>query len=253
MVPDTTGHFLASDACRCRTSANSAIDGTERAEGDGRSGVSLMRNPRRDELGDLMQADRRAEQDRQHDRRADAEAAPHAFRQVALQHRLVRMQRIVIDGDDGAGRIFRDGLGDLEISEVLADADAVVAQLPAGDGIFVDDVGEVALLEAMPALAVAVDHLDLAHLGFRDHHLARRSTAIRARRAPAATCRRRQREAARAGRAASHRRTTADQAARLFPQRRLAISTPTPRPRVQRVRCGFTSPASAPARCRRRS
>ena len=64
----------------------------------------------------------------------------------------LRMQWIVVDGDDGADRIFRDGLGDLEISEVLADADAVVAQFLARDGIFVDDVGEVALLEAMPLL-----------------------------------------------------------------------------------------------------
>jgi hypothetical protein len=61
---------------------------------------------------------------------------------------MVRMQRIVIDGDDGADRIFRDGFGDLEISAILADADAVVAQLAARDGIFVDDIGEVALLES---------------------------------------------------------------------------------------------------------
>ena len=39
------------------------------------------------------------------------------------------MQRIVIDGDDRADRIFRDGLGDLEVAAILADADAVVAQL----------------------------------------------------------------------------------------------------------------------------
>jgi hypothetical protein len=47
---------------------------------------------------------------------------PHMpFRQVALQHRLVRMQRIVIDGDDGVDRIFGDGFGDLEISAILAE------------------------------------------------------------------------------------------------------------------------------------
>ena len=42
----------------------------------------------------------------------------------------------------------------------------------ARDGIFVNDVGEVALLGAVPLLPVAVDHLDLAHLGSGDHHLA---------------------------------------------------------------------------------
>ena len=126
--------------------------GAESGEGHGRRGIAMLRNPGRDEFGDLMQADRRAEHDRQHDRRADPEAAPQALRQVALQHRFARMQRIVIDRDDGADRIFRDGFGDLEISEVLADADAVVAQLPARDRIFVDDVGEVALFEAMPLL-----------------------------------------------------------------------------------------------------
>src|SRR6185369_1913952 len=72
----------------------------------------------------------------------------------------------------GADRIFRDGFGDLEISAILADADTVVAQLAARDGIFVDDVGEVALLEAMPLCPVAVDHLDLAYLGLRNYHLA---------------------------------------------------------------------------------
>ena len=120
-----------------------------------------------------MQADRRTEHDRQHDRGTYTEAAPHALRQVALQHRLVRMQRIVIDGDDGADRIFGDGLGDLEISEVLTDTDAVVAQLPARNRIFVDDVGEVAFLEAVPLCPVAVDHLGLAQFGLRNHHLAR--------------------------------------------------------------------------------
>ena len=153
IVPDTTGHFLASDAWRCSDQREQRDHEAERAQGDDRRRRLLgFAESRRDEFRELMQADRRTEHDRQHDRRADAEAAPQALRQVALQHRLVRMQRIVIDGDDGADRIFRDGFGDLEISEVLADADAVVAQLLAGDGIFVDDVGEVALLEAMPLL-----------------------------------------------------------------------------------------------------
>jgi hypothetical protein len=84
------------------------------------------------------------------------------------------MQRIIIDGDNGADRILRNRLGDLEIAAVLADADAIVAQLLAGDGIFVDDVGEVALLGAVAVFPVAVDHPGLAHFGLRDHHLARR-------------------------------------------------------------------------------
>jgi hypothetical protein len=60
----------------------------------------------------------------------------------------------------------------VEIAAVFADADAVVAQPGAGDGIFVNDVGEVALLGAVAVFAVAVDHPDIAHFGFRHHHLA---------------------------------------------------------------------------------
>ena len=80
--------------------------GAESAEGNGRCGIPMLRKPRRDELGDLMQADRRAEHDRKHDRRADPKTAPHALRQVALKHRIVRMARVVIDSDDLADRIF---------------------------------------------------------------------------------------------------------------------------------------------------
>ena len=251
IVPVTTGHFIASDACRCSTSANSAIDSSERAEGDGRRGVPLLRNSRRHELGDRMQADRRTEHDRQHDGRADAEAAPHALRQIALQHRLVRMQRVVKDGDDGADRIFGDGFGNLEISKILADADAVVAQLAAGDGIFVDDVGEVAFLEAMPPGPVAVEHLDLANLGLRHHHLARG-------RRPFARGAHLQRlvnggSEEQPERGEQHRVDEPRQVRQhgLFPQRQLALDTMPP-PRVHQC-CGFTLPASAPARCRRRS
>ena len=218
MVPGTTGHFLASEAWRCSASPNSAIRNPNAPKATTNGDTLGFARCVRCEFGQLMQADRRAEHDRQHDRRADAEAAPHALRQVALQHRLVRMQRIVIDGDDGADRIFRDGLGDLEISAILADADAVVAQLPAGDGIFVDDVGEVALFEAMPVFPVAVDHLDLAHFGLRDHHLARGRRPLARGARPAASCRRRHRGSARAGRAASHRRTTADRAQAFPPE-----------------------------------
>jgi len=47
------------------------------------------------------------------------------------------MARIVIDGDDAAGGIFRQLLGDPEIAEILADRDAIRAQLAGIDGIFV--------------------------------------------------------------------------------------------------------------------
>ncbi len=60
-----------------------------------------------------------------------------------------------------AGRIARDGFRDFEIAAVLADADAVVAQqLPSG-GVFIDDVGEVALLEAVADLPGIVEHTDV--------------------------------------------------------------------------------------------
>src|SRR5207302_323836 len=114
------------------------------------------------------------EHGRERDRGCDAETAPQALRQVALQYRLARMPRIVIDGDGGADRITRKGLRDLEVAEVLAKTDAVVAERLAADGIFVDDIGEVALLEPVSALALAVEHFDVAYLGGRDHHLARR-------------------------------------------------------------------------------
>jgi len=85
----------------------------------------------------LVEAEGRAEDDRDHDRRTDAEAAPQAPGQIALQHGLIGMARIVIDGDDAAGGIFRQLLGDPEIAEILADRDAIRAQLAGIDGIFV--------------------------------------------------------------------------------------------------------------------
>ena len=127
MVPGTTGHFFASDACLCSASANSAMT-QPKAPKATTSGDSLGLASRAQEFGQLIEADTPTEHDRQHDRGSDAEAAPQALRQIALQHRLVRMQRIVVDGDGRADRIVRDGLGDLEIAAVLADADAVVAQ-----------------------------------------------------------------------------------------------------------------------------
>ncbi len=147
MVPVTTGHFFASAACFCKREREQRDDEAERAEGDHqRRHLGSARSRAMNWLR-FVQPDRRAEHDCERDRRADAEAAPQALRQIALQHRFLRMQRIVIDRDDGADRIFRDGLGDLEIAEVFADADAVVAQFLAGDGIFVDDIGEIALLD----------------------------------------------------------------------------------------------------------
>ena len=151
MVPDTTGHFFASEACRCAASANSVITKPKAPNATTGSRYLGMPKPGRDQLGQSMQADRRAEHDRQRDRGGDAEAAPQTLRQIALQHRLARMARIVIDGDGGADRITRKSFRDLEIAEVFADADAVVAQRLAADGIFVDDIGEVALLEPVSA------------------------------------------------------------------------------------------------------
>jgi hypothetical protein len=147
---------------------------SEGAERDHQCRHFWIRQPRGKKFGQPVQTDRRAEHDRKHDRRSDSEAAPHALWQVALQHSLVRMQRIVIDHDDVACRIFRDGLRHLEIAEVFADADAVVAPFLAGDGIFVDDVCEVALFDLASARAIAVHHRDVAHFSIRDHHLARR-------------------------------------------------------------------------------
>jgi hypothetical protein len=92
--------------------------------------------------------------------------------QVAFQHRLIGMTRIVVDRDDAAGRVFRQLLGDLEIAEVLADRNAVAAELAAAHGIFVSDVGEVAALGAVAVLALVVGDLDLAHLGNRGDDLA---------------------------------------------------------------------------------
>ena len=164
MVPGTTGHFRASDAWRCKASANSAATNPKAPSATTIADPFGIRKPRGDEFGQPMQADRRAEHDRKHDHRSDSEATPQPLRQVALQHRLLRMLRIVVDHDDGPSWIFRDGLRHLEIAEVLADADAVVAQLLAVDGIFVGDVGEVALFDLASVRAVAVHHRDVAHL-----------------------------------------------------------------------------------------
>src|SRR4051794_28427621 len=84
------------------------------------------------------------------------------------------MRRIVIDRDDGASRILRQGLRDLEVAAVLANADAIAGELLPADGVFENDVGEVALLDSVSTLALAVEHPDVANLGRRDCHLARR-------------------------------------------------------------------------------
>jgi hypothetical protein len=68
------------------------------------------------------------------------------------------LPRIVEDDDGGTDGIARDGLRDLKIIAVFADADAVVALGLAVDAIFIDDVGEVARLEAIAVLAAVVDH-----------------------------------------------------------------------------------------------
>ena len=174
MVPGTTGHFLASEAWRCSASPNSAIRIRTRRRRRQHGDTFGIHQTRRGEFGDSDAArspNRIRSPARSPCRCRGSPTGPSADRAPAPPG---RMQRVVIDGDGGADRIFGDGLGDLEIFAVLADADAVVAQLPAGDGIFVDDVGEVALLGAMPLFPVAVDHPGLAHLGLRHHHLARR-------------------------------------------------------------------------------
>src|SRR5204862_422224 len=131
-------------------------DEAERREADDETGKVRPPDMVREELVALLETEHRAEHDDDRDRAADAETAPQALGQVALEHRLLGTARIVEHGDAAADRISGELPRNLEIAEVLADRDAVVAQRPAADHIFVDDIGEVALLEPVAVLALAV-------------------------------------------------------------------------------------------------
>ena len=132
----------------------------------------------RDEIGQFVKADRRAEHQRDRSHHHPADAAPHALGHVALEHGLATLVWIVIDGDSRPDRIAREGFGDFEIAAILADGDAVVAIGLPRDHIFIGDVREVPLLVVMPRLAVAIDDPDVARFRLRDHHLARHAWPV---------------------------------------------------------------------------